>query len=203
MELFEAIKGRRSIRKFKNESIPKEDILEIVDAARRAPSGHNRQPWHFIIVRNRKVLEEMAQAVHEKMDEMLTWPETEGYERDIRRFRYFATFFSQAPVVIGVVVKHYKSSISQVLEKRGFVVCHHSDEQSVAAATQNLVLAAYALGYGSCWMTGPLLARERLEEILGLEKGSNLAALVPLGKSAKERPPRPRKSLEETVTIIE
>ncbi len=203
MELFEALKSRRSIRKFTNEPVYDEDIYKIIDAARQAPSGNNRQPWNFIVIRKEKVIEEMAQAVHERMDELLNWPETKGCEKDLRKYRYLFTFFTHAPVVIAIVVRHYKSSMSQILEKRGFTIYHHSDEQSVAAAVQNLLLAAHALGYGACWMTGPLVAIERLEEILNIEDGSNLMALVPLGRPARIPPPQPRRSLKEIVRFIE
>lgn len=203
MDVFEAINGRRSIRKFLNEPVSDEDLKIILDAARKAPSGNNRQPWHFVVIKNKGVLEEMAEAVHRKMDAMLTWPEAQGHERGIRRYRYFFTFFSQAPVVIAVLREVYTSPISQVIEKRGLTLYHHSAEQSAAAATQNLVLAAHALGYGTCWMTGPLVAIEELEAILKLPPGRHLMALIPLGKAAQMPPARPRKSLEEIVTVIE
>ena len=60
MELMEAIRKRRSIRKFKEDKIPKEDIYEIIEAATLAPSAHNRQMWHFIAVSNEAILKKMG-----------------------------------------------------------------------------------------------------------------------------------------------
>lgn len=203
MDIFEVINGRRSIRKFKDEKVPDEHVRIILEAACKAPSGNNRQPWHFVVIKSKRVLEEMARAVHSKMDEMLTWPEAQEYEKEIRRYKYFFTFFSQAPVVIAVLREAYTSSISSLIERRGLTLYHHSSEQSASAAAENLILAARALGYGTCWMTGPLVAIEELEKILQIQPGRHLMALIPLGKPAQDPPPRPRKSLEEVVTWIE
>jgi nitroreductase len=59
MDTFETIKKRRSVRQYTGESIPKGALLKIVDAGRWAPSGHNRQPWDFIVVTNRKMISEL------------------------------------------------------------------------------------------------------------------------------------------------
>jgi len=55
LEVFEAIKGRRSVRKYKKDSVPEELILEILDAGRWAPSASNRQPWSFIVLKDIEV----------------------------------------------------------------------------------------------------------------------------------------------------
>ena len=60
MEFLEVIKNRRSIRKYKQDSVPDEIITQILDAARLAPSGSNRQPWHFIVVKNPKMKKKLG-----------------------------------------------------------------------------------------------------------------------------------------------
>ena len=71
--------------------------------------------------------------------------------------------------------------------------------QSVAAAVEHMLLAAHALGYGSCWMTGPLIAQEAFETILGYGRERFIAALLPMGVPDEHPSPRPRKPLEEIV----
>ena len=61
MEAIEAIMGRRSIRKYTGEKIPEEDITLLLKAAMNAPSAHNKQPWHFIVVDDRKVLDKVPE----------------------------------------------------------------------------------------------------------------------------------------------
>jgi nitroreductase len=75
--------------------------------------------------------------------------------------------------------------------------------QSVAAAIQNMLLAIHALGYGSCWMTGPLVAQEGFENLLGFGKEKFIAALLPVGVPDEDPPFRTRKPLEEKTMVIE
>ena len=69
--------------------------------------------------------------------------------------------------------------------------------QSVAAAIQNMLLAIHALGYGSCWMTGPLVAQEAFEKLFGFGKEKFIAALLPVGIPDEAPAMRNRKTLEE------
>lgn len=75
------------------------------------------------------------------------------------------------------------------------------DLQSVGAAIQNLALAAYARGYGVCWMTAPMLARDELEKILEVQQPWQLAALIPMGVPAETPKPRPRRAAAEVLTF--
>ena len=67
MDFFEVIERRRSIRKFKPNPIPKEDLKKILDAGRLAPSGGNRQPWQFIVVKDLKTKKDLAAAANNQM----------------------------------------------------------------------------------------------------------------------------------------
>jgi len=57
MDTFEAIRRRRSVREYTGESIPREALIQIVDAGRWAPSGYNRQPWNFIVVTDHDMIQ--------------------------------------------------------------------------------------------------------------------------------------------------
>jgi nitroreductase len=59
MEALEAILKRRSVRSYTGDPVPREDLEKIVDAARLAPSGYNRQPWEFIVVTDRGVIDQL------------------------------------------------------------------------------------------------------------------------------------------------
>ena len=123
MELFEAIKNRRSIRSFHEEDIPSEDLRRILEAATEAPSAGNMQSWEFVIVRNgdrKKVLVEGA---------------------------FGQDFIAQAPVVI-VVCANTARSASRYRERGRSLY----SIQDTAAAAQNILLTSHALGYGSCWI---------------------------------------------------
>ncbi len=80
MEVLEAIRSRRSIRKYREEPVPEEKLEQILDAGRWAISSHNSQPWKFIVVRDRQIMDSIA--------ELLPW----------------GRFLTQAPLAIAVVV---------------------------------------------------------------------------------------------------
>lgn len=66
MELFEAIKTRKTVRKFSDKEVPKEDILKILDAARVAPSATNSQMWQYIVILNKDVKNKIREVINSK-----------------------------------------------------------------------------------------------------------------------------------------
>jgi nitroreductase len=208
MELKEAILNRRSIRKFKPEPVPQEDIEEIITLAGAAPSAANLQMWHFLVITDAQVKAKMAQAIDETIHHWITKPELTGYEEILVGMRNYSVFFKDAPVVIAVLKLPYQSKSEEILGKLGMSLPEvktyraHPDIQSIGAAIQNLLLAAHNLGYGTCWMTGPLFAKEALTKCLPANLPGELVALIPLGKPAEDPPPHPRKELKEIMQII-
>jgi nitroreductase len=209
MDLFDSIQGRKSIRRFKQTTVPDEDIKKILDAGRSAPSANNTQPWSFIVIRNHTVLKRMADAARQMIDRMIPYAESEKQAQRLAAYKgTYYTFFEHAPVVVAVLMEGYDAGTDRVLAKMGY-----SPEdikrlrplpglQSVAAAIENMLLAIHALGYGSCWMTGPLVAQDAFERLLGFGKEKSIAALLPVGVPDENPPARPRKQLEEIMRVI-
>lgn len=202
-DFWEVLKTRRSIRKFKSQQIPEEDIRKIIEAAIFAPSGGNRQNWHFIVVKSRDLINSMKAAVQEVIDELASRMESPTAKQEFLNYSSYFTVFENAPVVIGVVMKPYDSMTVRLLNRylRKGEYKTTAGIQGVCAATQNLLLSAHALGYGGCWMTGPLIAREKLESLLGINPPDELIALIPIGVP-DEAPKMPsRKGIGEIVTF--
>ena len=209
MDIFETIQGRKSIRRFKQAPVLDEDLNKILDAGRWAPSANNTQPWSFIVIKDRAMLKAMAIAVREMIDRMIPFAESEKQAQRLTAYKSnYYTFFENAPVVIAVCMEAYDAGTDRLLAKMGY-----SAEdikrlrplpglQSVSAAVQNMLLAIHALGYGSCWMTGPLVAQEAFEKIVGFGKEKCIAALLPVGVPDENPPVRNRKTLEEIVRSI-
>jgi nitroreductase len=210
MDIFDAIRGRKSIRRFKQTPVPDEDIRKILDAARLAPSANNSQPWSFIVIKDRALLKKMADAARTMIDRMVPFAENEKQAQRLAAYKSnYYTFFEKAPVVIAVLTGAYEAGTDKLLARMGY-----SPEdikrlrplpglQSVSAAIEHILLVAHALGYGSCWMTGPLVAQEAFEELLGFGKERSIAALLPMGVPDENPPALSRKPLEEIVRIIE
>jgi nitroreductase len=209
MDLFDAIQERKSIRRYKQVPVPDEDIKKILDAGRWAPSANNTQPWSFIVIKDNEILGSMADAVRDMIDRMVPYAESEKQAQRLAAYKgNYYTFFENAPVVIAVCMEAYDAGTDRLLSKMGY----SADDikrlrplpglQSVAAAIQNMLLAIHALGYGSCWMTGPLVAQEAFEKLLGFGKERSLAALLPMGVPDENPPSRPRKPVEEMMRIV-
>ena len=99
-QLMALIRARRSVRRFSVRAVERDDILRLVEAARWAPSNHNRQPWRFIVLEEKREIEQLAERVGTKLSEELkSLPRiASDYAGD---FTHHATFFSQAQVQIG------------------------------------------------------------------------------------------------------
>ena len=74
MEVMEAIQKRRSIRVYENRPVPEVDLRRIVEAATWAPSGFNKQPWKFVVIQERTLIDRMVEAVRLKLEEIVKWP---------------------------------------------------------------------------------------------------------------------------------
>ncbi len=206
MDLFDAIQGRKSIRRFKQQPVPDEDINKILDAGRLAPSANNTQPWSFVVIKDKALLAKMAGAVREMIDRMIPFAGDEKQAQRLAAYKgSYYTFFEHAPVVIAVFMEGYSAGTDRLLARMGYSAGDIKrlrplpGLQSVSAAIQNMLLAVHALGYGSCWMTGPLVAQESFEKLLGYGKDKFIAALLPIGVPDENPPARSRKPLEEVV----
>ena len=208
--LLDIIASRRSIRKLKTTQIRESDIRTLVWAATMAPSGANIQPWKFIVVKNKQLQDKLANLVLEKTRE---YEKRNSISANAASRIRDSHFFGKAPVLIAVLVKYnqahhgflakiakaMKVDISEaIFPEAGFV-----EIQSTAAAIENLLLAAHAMGYGACWLRIPSFSKDDLEYALNVKKPWHLMAFIPLGLP-DETPKFPgRKSVDEVKENIE
>lgn len=188
MNTIEAIAARRSIRQFKDRPIPDEALRTILMAGIQAPSGKNRQPWRFIVVKG-----DQRPEMIRIMDEGIQKAKASG--DDIGSAEWTSKVMAQAPVTIFV---YNPEGIRPWLAHS---IGENFDDvvniQSIGAAIQNMLLAALDLGLGSLWICDVFYAYEELSEWLG-EKGEMIAA-VSLGYPAEHPGARPRKPFDEVV----
>jgi nitroreductase len=123
LDVFEAIKERKSVRAYADEKVSEKDVERLIDAARWAPSAGNIQPWEFVIVKDAKTKRKLSDAALNQ------------------------AFIEKAPVVIVVCADLYRSS--RGYGSRGV---HLYSLQDTAAATENILLAAQELGLATCWV---------------------------------------------------
>jgi len=161
MDVFEAIKIRRSIRKFRPKPIPDKDLEMILEAGRLAPSAGNRQPWLFVVVKD---------------------PER---KRALAKVAYNQTFIADAGVII---VALGDPEVSPTWFKQVLMI-----------AVEHMVLAATALGYGTCWIGA--FNEEEVKCLLRIPEKLKVIALLPIGFPDESPAPRERKPLKEIVFL--
>jgi len=173
MEFFRAVKERRSIRSFSAELVPAATVARLVEAAAMAPSAGNVQPWHFFVVENPNVKRELAKGA-------------------LNQF-----WLAKAPVVIVICADLPRAQKSY--GDRGRTLYAFQD---TAAATQNILLGATALGLAACWVGA--FNEKIVAAALGLADQALLpVAMVPLGHPTDQEAKMPaRRAVEEVVTII-
>ena len=200
---------RKSVRAFQATTIPEEDLRQILAAATQAPSGKNIQNWHFVVIRSQQKIAEITKIVENKNAQMAVFL-MEEKARSFRGLLPYYTVFRDAPVLVLAYGGPYPASDlqgctePQVIEAANAAQLAQPGIQNVSAAMENMLLAAAALGYGSCWMTGPTFAAKEISACVGFAKeGYQLLAITPLGLPATSSGSPPRKALEEVVTFID
>lgn len=212
MNVIEAIYARKSIRKFKDEVVPKEDILKMLELATQAPSPKHQQNWNFVVLTNREIINKMADIVTESHERLGKIAKNEKDRKKHMSVIKYYTCFRHAPVVIIVYCSEYKMIEYKILKENNasqevldMLVSPQSAAQGIGAAVENFLLAATEMGYGTCYMTGPTHAKVEIEKLIGFDKpGFELMSLIALGVAAEDTTPKPtRKPLEEVVTFID
>jgi len=199
LELIEAIRSRRSIRKFKPDAVPDEHIKDIIETARLAPSGSNLQPGRYVVIK--------SEAMREKLKGCTQLP-----------------FIAQAPVIIAccadssciggsgqrlrelneagafagtplenadpVVIKSRISGMDEV-QRNAYLGLN------VAIAIDHMTLRAVDLGLGTCWIM--MFDRDKVKKLLELDEKYTVVALLPVGYPDQKPVMRPRISFNEVM----
>lgn len=171
-DVIDAIRERRSVRRFEPTPIPDATIGRLLESAVLAPSAGNVQAWHFFVVKNEARRQALAVACRHQ------------------------TFVAQAPVAI--VVCADLPLIATRYSNRGtslYVI------QDTAAAVQNILLAANAFGLATCWVGS--FEEAAVAEVVGADPAVwRPVAVIPVGYPAEEPAQRPRRPIDEVVTVL-
>ena len=186
MEVLELAKSRRSIRSYMSDRVPLKDVKYIVEVARNAPSGANRQPWRFLVIRDpkakkriRDACEKVERDFHERAD-----PELKKWLR-ARGITWKKPFLTEAPILILVFGKRNEPYWVE----------------SVWIAIGYMLLAVEELGYSTLTYTPS--KTNWANDLLNIPRDYELQAILPVGKPRKLNGPRPRLSLEELCYLDE
>jgi len=204
MELVNAIEQRRTVRRFSSTPVAAEVLKELARRAGLAPSINNSQPWKFIAVTRAAMIQEMATAVHQRVNQLFAGAEKENI---LRTVDHYSTVFENAPAILFITTRPYQAIADEIGSgATGHdalnAMRRHPDLQSVGAAVQNILLSATELGLGACWLSGPMVARPELEKILGLEQPWELVTAVAIGNPESLPAPKQHPPVEQIFSLI-
>ncbi len=171
--MIEAIRHRKSVRKFQEIAIEDQKLIEILEAARLAPSGNNKQPWVFIVIKDEILKQEVAVATNNQM------------------------WIASAPVVIVAIAdicarsENYAGMLVDE-ETSGFDLKRAIRDTAIAVT--HLLLEVDNQGLGACWCGA--FRQEGIRPILGIPDDKFVLAVIPVGYPAEEPKARPRKNLK-------
>lgn len=199
IDLLEGMATTRAIRRIRPDPIPEDDLATILWHATRAPSGSNRQPARFVVLRDGPVAREAKAMLGRAF--RAEWREkaaVERYEtgsgadpdspkaRQARAMEAFVEGFEAIPVVVLACLVRYRSP-------------NPTEGASVYPACQNLLLAARALGYGGVMTIWHAFVEDDLRPLLGVPDGVAIAATIPLGRPEGRHGPVRRRPLADVV----
>lgn len=176
MDVIDAIRGRRSVRRFTDEPVSRADLRKVLEAVQWAPSWVNVQPWRIVLVED---------------------PATKAALRDtLLPKNPAAKGIDQAPILVVLVAERGKSGLygdTFSTDKGDWYMF------DLGIAAQNLSLAAHSLGLGTVHVGA--IDHKAAAAVLGVPDGFEVVEILPLGHPAFEPKAPPRKALEEIVRL--
>ncbi len=208
-EMIDVIMERRSVRKYTEQKISDEDVEKILLAGTYAPNGGNLQKWEFVAVSRMEVNQEIAKIVVDCFDTIGSMLDDKDAKKTIKYSKFYSTFFKDAPLAVYCVATPYITGLDAsyaMLGEKGIIYRENRENansglQSVCAAIENMILAGWALGIGSVWLTAPVVSRAEIEDILEIKNG-RLVAVVAFGYPSQPLREVSRKPLDEVVRYI-
>ena len=159
MDMLEAIRERRSVRKFRQDPVERELLDQLVDSGRLAPTAMGKEPWGFVVVTE----DDMRARIAGTTD--------------------YGKFIAEAPACIAVFCKDTKYYL-----------------EDGCAATENILLAATALGLGAWWVAGDKKGyADKVGRMLGVPEGYRLVSLLPVGHPAGRPAGKQKRPLDEVL----
>lgn len=185
MDIFEAIYNRHSQGKVKQDALPRELIEKLLDVAVQAPNHYKVRPWRFVVLTGEG---------RDKLGDVMAVSQRQSHpEFPLDAFDKCRALPLRAPVVIAVGVD--KPSEPKVLEIEN--VC------AAAAACENLLLAAHAMGLGAKWRTSDWARNPKVKEFLGFEADQHIIGFIYIGYPEFVAEPMPRPSFEDRTVWME
>jgi nitroreductase len=201
-QVFEVVKNRRSIRKYKPDPIPQQKLECLIEAARWAPSGENAQPWRFVIVEDKEKIKALGSIAG--MADRRQFSAEFAAGETAKRLKKIKDPKKRQKVMEKLTGGH----VSSFLENAPLViiVCGKKDVWDLpydcSAAIENILIMAVALGLGTCWVESPVMDvrdEEKIKAMFEIPKSIKVLTAIAVGYPDENPKPRPRLPQEDLV----
>jgi coenzyme F420-0:L-glutamate ligase/coenzyme F420-1:gamma-L-glutamate ligase len=198
LQLTQLMRERRSVRRLKPDPVPDDLIFEILESGRWAPSPHGTQPWRFAVLKDRAVRERLTAAMANTWQHNLAM---DGQDPDVVASRLTGSHrrMLEAPVLI--LISLYTEDLDRYPDSERQESETTMAIQSLGACIQNMLLTTYQVGLDAGWMCAPLFCPEVVRDSLELPTSHVPHALIPIGYVDAEPKRRPRRPLDELITL--
>lgn len=210
-QLLEFLRSRHTVRAFEDRAVPRTTLERCLEAATWAPSPTNRQPWRFSVVTGQAKREALVRHVGDAVAEIRAAIAKGPHPDHLADYwGYFTKPIASARAFVVVSTKAIPDTLAHLVADAGedpkkFVTVDQWNGEvcAASAAIMQLLLQAHAEGLGACWMSGPLLARERICALLNISKPWKMLGGVALGWPAEKPAETGRKPLSKVVEWFE
>ncbi|WKZ34516.1 MAG: nitroreductase [Anaerolineales bacterium] len=186
MDVFDAIHGRQTISKVRQDAVPRDMVEKLLSAAVQAPNHYKVRPWRFVVLTGdgrKKLGDEFAASFLERNPQAPTAAADKPRSLPLR-----------APVVIAIGVDKPAPDTKAI---------EIENSAAASAAAQNILLAAHALGLGAIWRTGEWARDSRVKEFLGFSADQHIIGFIYIGFPEFLPEPYTRAGFEDRVTWME
>ena len=194
MDIYDAIDGRRSIRKYQSTKVEDEKLMKLAQTAIMAPNGGNAQPWDFIFITDAEIIKQLGNIIEDVHGEYFGKARKDSLEGE--RLEKTVSSYGRminAPVFLIVCMNIRNQQLNKPYEEWTTKWAHHS----VAAALENLMLVAVAEGLGTCWLGTPGWKSDKIKELVNIPNSVEIVAMSPIGYPDESPKARPRIKVEE------
>jgi F420 biosynthesis protein FbiB-like protein len=198
-DLASTIQGRRSVRAYQQREVSYEHIMQVLEAARWAPSPHGRQPWRFAVVTRPDTRQRLADAMGERWQQQLA---LDGQDAEVVHTRLEKSYQRILNAPVGIIPCLYLEDLDTYPDRERQAAERTMAIQSLGCAVQNMLLMAYSLELDTGWMCAPLFCPDAVCAALELDPKLIPHALITVGYAEHEPARRPRRPLEELVVFV-
>ena len=175
--------ARKSVRHFSGKEVPEDSIQKIIEIARTSPYASGLMNWDIEVVKSNEVISQMAECIRQKADK-ISLLVREDLRQGFLNYSKNFTFFKNAPVIFILTFRVspvMKAMMGNNAEAEVMQWERDNFTKSISCVAMLVLLAAESLGYGACYMTGPLIAQNEIMALLKVRPGREIGAVIPIG----------------------